>query len=773
MQTKRKIGDFNDTAVAKKMKNENRNPLIIVQENYPKLIYKFNNSYNEVVCTVELNGVTYQGFGNSQILAKENVASKIVSLLNENLNNSQNIIESENKLTKNPVQNIKNKLANVPKNPVSILNEIHKGLNYQFLSAKGPTNCPIFKVEVEFQGIKYFGEGRSKNLAKHNVAKNILNVIDPERQFECVEISNNAPILDDDNQPLKNNISAEKNPVSVLNELRAGLIYNFVSVNGPSHAPTFEVTVEVDGQIYKGSGRSKKLAKTNAAEAALRSFIQFPYNKGIHTAPDNAHCDFTRDSFEKIEKKKRFIAEKAGADKGAVMQLNEVFPDAKYEYFDTEGDVFSRFKVTVNVNGKIFTGQGSSKKLAKQAAAATALSRLLQINTSLLTNNSPRNRRRVVSPEEQEMADTIGRLINEKFANLMANDMIYSKRKVLAGIVMIANDNLATAEVICLATGTKCISGSYMSLEGMSLNDLHAEIVARRCLISYFYDQIFLLLSPETQQDSIFTKDEKGVIRLKPGIDFHLFINTAPCGDARIFSPHEEEKGDRHPNRISRGQLRTKIESGEGTIPVKKENAIQTWDGVLQGERLLTMSCSDKICKWNVLGVQGALLANIIEPIYLKSIVLGSLLHDIHLHRAISGRIENTLQGLPPPYKLNRPSAYLVTSSEIRFPCKAPNFSVNWVKTDDSVEIVSTISGKLENKMEPSKLCKSAFLRKYHQIAKQLGTTKLNSTVYANAKESSVNYQIAKRALYDAFKKANLGLWVSKPMEQDLFDIAS
>ncbi|MEG7750694.1 hypothetical protein U2087_15725, partial [Listeria monocytogenes] len=41
-----------------------------------------------------------------------------------------------------------------------------------------------------------------------------------------------------------------------------------------------------------------------------------------------------------------------------------------------------------------------------------------------------------------------------------------------------------------------------------------------------------------------------------------------------------------------------------------------------KGDRTMSLSCSDKIARWNLLGIQGCMMSSIIDPIYLRSVIL-------------------------------------------------------------------------------------------------------------------------------------------------------
>ncbi|XP_040887832.1 double-stranded RNA-specific editase 1-like [Toxotes jaculatrix] len=621
-----------------------------------------------------------------------------------------------------------------------------------------------------------------------------------------------------------------KNALMQLNEIKPGLQYKLLSQTGPVHAPAFVMTVEVNGQLFEGSGPTKKKAKLNAAEKALRSFVQFPNASEAHMAMGrtlSVHTDFTSDqadfpdmlfnAFETstpldesfylasnsngcfsslgieypllpspipnlvqaplLPAPSTFISPTNG--KNPVMILNELRPGLKYDFVSESGESHAKnFVMSVTVDAQNFQGSGRNKKLAKARAAQAALSALFNMQLDQAPSRQPIPREGLQLHLPQILADAVSRLVVDKFSELTDSFASpHARRKVLAGVVMTTGKDVKEAQVICVSTGTKCINGEYMSDRGLALNDCHAEIVARRSLIRYLYSQLehFLSNNEDEHQRSIFSRcDNRQGFRLKKNVQFHLYISTSPCGDARIFSPHEagvEDQGDRHPNRKARGQLRTKIESGEGTIPVRSSNTIQTWDGVLQGERLLTMSCSDKIARWNVVGFQGSLMSYFTEPIYFSSIILGSLYHADHLSRAMYQRITE-IEDLPQPFSLNRPLLSGISNAEARQPGKAPNFSVNWTVGDQGLEVINATTGK-DDLSRPSRLCKHALYSRWMRLHCKLSSTLRIRTVrpssYHEAKQAAVEYHSAKQTLFRAFRKAGLGAWVKKPIEQDQF----
>ena len=304
----------------------------------------------------------------------------------------------------------------------------------------------------------------------------------------------------------------------------------------------------------------------------------------------------------------------------------------------------NKFLVASKIGNKMYSAVSAlNMKEARKEAADVALREILAQSEAAGAQVTGKQGRRLIHFDQIAALShhaflQVARVIQEKFAG----------RKVVACIIMKTYEESGRA--VCLATGNRCITGDRISLEEKAINDSHAEILSRRAFIRFLYSEIEKFYDGEA---SIFDKGGMGGrLQLKDGVEFHLYISTAPCGDGALFSPREginvnpnaaTAPRDHSPTFSSKqqGLLRTKVEDGEGTIPVDPSEGPQTWDVICMGKRLRTMSCSDKVCRWNVLGMQGALLSHLIEPIYLESLTLGYLYDHDHLSRSSCCRLSH------------------------------------------------------------------------------------------------------------------------------------
>ncbi|KAL6057094.1 hypothetical protein STEG23_025121 [Scotinomys teguina] len=221
-----------------------------------------------------------------------------------------------------------------PKNALVQLHELKPGLQYRMVSQTGPVHAPVFAVAVEVNGLTFEGTGPTKKKAKMRAAEMALkSFVQFPNAFQahlamgsntssCTDFTSDQADFPDtlfkefepssrnedfpgcgpvdteflssayrrgrllyhtldlmgqalpDRSRLAPGALGERNPVVVLNELRSGLRYVCLSETAEKpRVKSFVMAVCVDGRTFEGSGRSKKLAKGQAAQAALQALF--------------------------------------------------------------------------------------------------------------------------------------------------------------------------------------------------------------------------------------------------------------------------------------------------------------------------------------------------------------------------------------------------------------------------------------------------------------------------------------------------------------------
>lgn len=348
-----------------------------------------------------------------------------------------------------------------------------------------------------------------------------------------------------------------------------------------------------------------------------------------------------------------------------------------------------------------------------------------------------------------------------------------------------------------------------MSNRGDILNDSHAEIMCRRGFIRYLYEQINLSIS---NSPSIFKFDEsRKKFKLNDEISFHLFSTHSPCGDASIYNNHEApsaKKSKLRPEALANandsfGQSISLSQDSSANftgakiiynnfnvaqdLMVQSSGNIRTKPG--RGDPTLSISCSDKLAKWNVLGMQGALLHQfLVESIYYNSLTFcNSNFCDIEAtERALFKRFTNTISLSKCKIKLMHPKVQISSGAKFEFEkndqLDSSPGSIVWCKVKRCPQQVS-VSGKRQGvtkKLATTpkgrlSITKIELFREYLNFLKKFNQkmnlfpldTNFDDLTYSEAKNKAIDYQTN----WNELKKSYFEIWTIKPDELKTFKI--
>ncbi|CAJ1401780.1 unnamed protein product [Effrenium voratum] len=231
---------------------------------------------------------------------------------------------------------------------------------------------------------------------------------------------------------------------------------------------------------------------------------------------------------------------------------------------------------------------------------------------------------------------------------------------VLAGIVAERKGEL---EVIALATGTRCVGlAAMVAGGGQVMHDCHAEVLCRRAFHRFLLAEMAWQVGSQQEghqaRKPILERLQGEELQFGLAADLHFYVSTLPCGECTLVPLQSSKEGtlarklteETEPVQLQdRNRTGAKPSRGMPTDP-KADGIDFHRDGVLRyksgrsdtrpDSQTVCYSCSDKLCRWNRLGWEGALLSRLLkEPLRMQSVVLGGCVYDAGFaHHALFGR---------------------------------------------------------------------------------------------------------------------------------------